>query len=113
MVQVRQSYASTHYYSKECALAREICHHAISLHDRVGIGRRQVINVDYFQFGTAKYYEYYYFVCSDQEVEICSCEVYIPKYHGHPLFDCLQYKNWRVRRCRIETSYIVKYLFCA
>ena len=24
----------------------------------------------------------------------------------------LQYKNWKARRCRIETSYIVKYLFC-
>ena len=59
----------------------------------------------YFQFGTAKYYKYYYFVCSDQEVQICSCEVYIPIYH--PLFDCLQYKNWKVRRHRVETSYKV------
>ena len=33
-------------------LAQEIFHQTISLHDRVGIGRRQVINVGYFQFGT-------------------------------------------------------------
>ena len=68
-------------------------------------------HIQWWAMMTAKYYKYYYFVCSDQEVQICSCEVYILIYH--PLFDCLQYKNWKVRRRRVEISYIVKYLFCA